>query len=76
MQVLIEMLTWWNRADDNRLFMSIEKLCGATGYPERTVQRAVSNIRASKLLVYLGGGTRSNPTVFSVSKRLKEIISV
>ncbi len=76
MQVLIEMLTWWNRTDDNRLFMSIDKLCAATGYPARTVQRAVADIRASKLLTHLGGGTRNNPTIWGVSKLLKEIIGV
>lgn len=77
MVVLIEMLTWWHREDNNLLYMSVETIQGVTSYPERTVQRALRAIEKTGLLVRLpGGGTKNNPSQYRVSAGLRKIFDV
>lgn len=77
MQVLIELMTYWQRAErptDDAMFPSRLTLCTLTGYSERTVQRAFRSIERSKLLTSIGGGTGRQPLLWQVSPELRAII--
>ncbi len=68
--VLLELLTWWFAEKDNLLFGSVDSLIDATGYPRRTVQRALELIRDSGLLIPAGGGVRNLSNQWRVSPGL------
>lgn len=74
LHVLFEMLTFYRADGDNRLFMSQQTLRELTGYPLRTVQRALACLKNAGLIAYDGGGFRGSSTVWRVTDKLKALV--
>ncbi len=74
-QVLMELLTFWNQGDKNyEIFPAIATIQEITGYSERTVQRGLKAIESSGLLVKVPSPRGVRTTTWMVTNRLKEVL--
>lgn len=75
MQVLLEILSFWNGDLTGVMYPSTDTLVDCTGYSARTLCRAFKALRESGLLLHVGGGNgHGQPNVWKASPALSRIL--